>query len=401
MQRRPALFVSVAIALFLFFSVNYLSISGAGGATNGWAQNTWPASKDENTESVPDAVPGAEALGENIAGNEIPSSENPIPLIETVADDTPPSHLNEAVFQFMEDVQYAQSKLDLTSLAKYRPHNLASSGRYPTFATYLSSRNSSIHDPYFVATQQLVYRILWSPLIATTKYPFTVFVAPFIPKQQRDILAGAGANIVELPLVEWTPNQDIYARWKDLFSKLHMWNQTEYTRIAFLDSDAFPLQNIDEIFDISSPQKCIADKIEPEDVAHQKEICDYVFSGVEMMNDKQINGGVQVLSPNSAMHARLLRNMVHTDKFDSSMVEQGYLNWQFSVTGAFPTNFIPRAYNGFFPQITERFTLKVVHEKLWMSDPWGDKLFDNMWAEMLRFYDSGKFAEIRQSDGKS
>ena len=178
-----------------------------------------------------------------------------------------------------------------------------------------------------------------------------------------------------------------------------MWNQTQFTRIAFLDSDAFPLQNIDDIFDISTPQKCVAQKLEPEDLTHEQEICDYIFAGTEMLDTKEINGGVAVLSPNTAMHTRLLRNMVKTDQFDASMVEQGFLNWQFNVSGPFPTNFLPRAYNGFFPQPDERFQLKVVHEKLWALDLWGDNLFNSTWTEMLQFYDSPNFLELRQRDG--
>ena len=322
-----------------------------------------------------------------------------MPLIDEAVDDASSSHLKEEIYQFQQDVAYPHPSLDLSTLAHYRPHNLASTGQQPTYATYFSSRNTSLHDPYFIATQQVVHRTLWSPTSASTKYPFTVFVGPFIPNEQRNIFRGAGANVVELPIVDWQPTQDIYARWKDLFSKLHMWNQTQFSRIAFLDSDAFPLQNIDDIFDISTPQKCIAARLEPEDLAQEQEICDYVFAGTEMLDTKEINGGVAVLSPNTAMHARLLRNMVKTDQFDASMVEQGFLNWQFNVSGAFPTNFLPRAYNGFFPQPDERVKLKVVHEKLWAMDPWGDKIFDSTWTEMLQFYDSPSFLEARQRDG--
>ena len=299
----------------------------------------------------------------------------------------------------MKDIEYPLPSLDLSTLAHYRPHNLATAGRHPTFGTYFSSRNTSLHDPYFVATQQLIYRTLWNPTTASTKYPFTVFVGPFIPDEQRNIFRGAGANVVELPVVDWQPTEEIYARWKDLLSKMHMWNQTQFTRIAFLDSDAFPLQNIDSIFDISRPQKCIPEKLEAEDLARKEEICDYVFSGIEMMGTQEINGGVEVLTPNQAMHARLLRNLDKTDQFDNKMVEQAFLNWQFNVSGPFPTNFIPRAYNGFFPQPGERYELKVVHEKLWMFDPWGDKIFESTWMEMLRFYDGGGLSDMRQRDG--
>ena len=178
-----------------------------------------------------------------------------------------------------------------------------------------------------------------------------------------------------------------------------MWNQTQFSRIAFLDSDAFPVANIDDIFDISTPQNCVPERLEMEDLAHVKEICDYVFSGVEILNYKEINGGVLVLAPNPAMHARLLRNSDKTDQFDNSMAEQAFLNWQFNPTGAFPTHFIPRAYNGFMPSPDEQNKLKIVHEKLWIFDTWGAKIFDTTWTEMVQFYDGSTFMGLRKSDG--
>lgn len=39
--------------------------------------------------------------------------------------------------------------------------------------------------------------------VRSEKYPFTIFVAPFIPQEQRDLLAAAGALVRELPTVDW------------------------------------------------------------------------------------------------------------------------------------------------------------------------------------------------------
>ncbi len=252
-----------------------------------------------------------------------------------------------------------------------------------------------------MSTQQVIYRTLWSPTTASPRYPFTVFVAPFIPQRQRDLFLGAGAHVIELPLIDYTPvNAEIYARWKDLFSRLHMWNQTQFTRIAFLDGDAFPLQQGDDIFEAARPQKCVREKLDAADLAAVDEICDYVFSGVPMLNGAEISMAVAVLAPNEAMHARLLRNMDQTDKFDNSLVEQGYLSFQFERGGAFPVQHLPRMFNGYYPQPEERWSLKIVHEKLWIFDVWGDGLFEQGNSEMVRFYDSEEFVERRKRDGE-
>ena len=311
------------------------------------------------------------------------------------------NHLKEEIYPFQLDLDLPQPTRDLTALAKYRPHNLALTGRHPTYATYFASRSPSIRDPYFMSTQQVIYRTLWSPTTASPKYPFTVFVAPFITKQQRDLFRGAGANVIELPLIEYTPvNAEIFARWKDLFSRLHMWNQTQFTRITFLDGDAFPLKQPDDIFEVAQTQKCIREKLDAVDLAVADDICDYVFSGVQVMDQDQINMAVAVFSPNEAMHARLLRNMDQTDKFDNAMVEQAYLSYQFESMGAFPKQFLPRKFNGYYPQPDERWSLKIVHEKLWIFDVWEDGLFEKGNQEMVSFYNSEAFVDARKKDGE-
>ena len=238
MPRRPVLVASVAIVLFLVYCLNFLGTPRVGQTADSWSR-PWRASTDNAPDSglaaapaledvvqpaspiypdsglaaapaledvvkpaspiYPDSGLAAVAAPEVVEKPASPTDALPLGintpnehdnLIDTLGDGLGSSHLDEVVYPFMGDVTYPQPSLDLSTLAHFRPHNLASSGAHPTYATYLSSRNTSLHDPYFVATQQIVYRTLWSPTIASAKYPFTVFVAPFIPNEQRNILAG-------------------------------------------------------------------------------------------------------------------------------------------------------------------------------------------------------------------
>lgn len=63
---------------------------------------------------------------------------------------------------FQEDLKLPNPSFDSKKLSQYRPVNYQGPGR-PTFAAYMSTRNSSIHDPYFCGAQQLAYRLLWDP----------------------------------------------------------------------------------------------------------------------------------------------------------------------------------------------------------------------------------------------
>ena len=310
---------------------------------------------------------------------------------------------NEMVFSFQNDLTQYDQPQELTSFANLPPKFLdpIAKSHGPTFSTYLCTRNSSLYDPYFLSTEQLVYRTLWKPDTATIEgYPFTVFVAPFIAQEQRDLLRGAGANVVELSLIDWKPTVNIFARWRDLFSKLHMWNQTQFSLIAFLDSDAFPLKPLDDIFEISNLQRCKAELLtNSEDKAMEDEICDYVFSGVRMMYVQEINVGVTVFNPNKAMHKRLVRESSDPNNFDNNMAEQAFLNKYFGQDSPFPTQFIPREYNGFFANADEEDKLKVLHEKLWAftgGATWAEGMFENTHKEMISFYESEVFKKRRK-----
>jgi hypothetical protein len=63
---------------------------------------------------------------------------------------------------FQQDLTLPNPEFDIERLKTYKPVNYAGPGR-PTFAAYMSTRNSTIHDPYFCGAQQLAYRLLWDP----------------------------------------------------------------------------------------------------------------------------------------------------------------------------------------------------------------------------------------------
>lgn len=79
-----------------------------------------------------------------------------------------------------------------------------------------------------------------------TKHTMTVFVALIISEEQRGYFRAAGAVAKETALRSFVPKQSGPAGPpNDMFSKLEMWRQTEFSKITYLDSDAFPLVNVD------------------------------------------------------------------------------------------------------------------------------------------------------------
>lgn len=359
---------------------------------------------------------------------------------------------------FQDDLPNSNPTFDARNLRRFMPHNYGLEENF-TFATYLSTRNGSMHDPYFAAAQQLVYRMLWDDKIKS-KYPFTVFVAPHVPDEQRNVLAAAGAIIRELELVPWHAEQIINARWRDMFSKLNIWAQVDFDRVVLLDTDAFPIENIDGVFDVLEERECKRDLISKQVAKHERKVkregdaedegaeegeeaekgeeskdeehhddeqnkeenkpetsenpdlderelssaCTYVFAAVEH-KFSQFNGGVLIVKPNLAMHARLLRHMT-TDSFFAQTMEQAFLNEFFKQDGPFPAQLIDRTWNGFVPQEDEEGKLKVFHDKLWKMEGWLDRnitwakgMFNQSWDEMLNLYESEEFVGVRKQDG--
>lgn len=309
---------------------------------------------------------------------------------------------NEEVFDFQKDLPYGQPKMDVEKLLRYRPHHFVTRNR-PTFATFYATRNSSMRDPYFLATQQLIYRTLWHPVSRTRRHPFTVFVAPFISQEQRESFAAAGAIVRQLDLVPWNPEVRAWARWRDLFSKINMWGQSDFSRIAFLDADAMPLKNLDDIFGLSPHEQCKKELLPEEDRSVASEICGYTFTGSPSgPNSKEINTGVMVFNPNKHMQARLLRMSKETETFDNNKADQAFFNMAFAADGPFPMSFIPHEWNGFLPQKNQEGKLKIVHEKLWAfgnNAPWTQSLFAETQRAMVDLYESKHFESMRIRDG--
>ncbi|KJY02299.1 hypothetical protein TI39_contig68g00005, partial [Zymoseptoria brevis] len=211
----------------------------------------------------------------------------------------------------------------LNRMKRYAPHNFHGSGN-PTFATYYSVPSTSLKEPNFVSILHLAYRLLWHPPTRSTKYPFTVFVAPGTSDAQRNVLIAMGCLVRELdpliPAVAATAVSDMYDLPGD-FDLLNLWSQTLFERIAYFAPNVFVTGPVDEIFDLATTRKCEVEKLGVEDRKIHgtgKGLCRFVFAAVtkevgEENEDgervKEVDTGVMVLSPSLGMRRRLGREV--------------------------------------------------------------------------------------------
>lgn len=322
---------------------------------------------------------------------------------------TKSSGFNDDKWWFQNDLDpeiYPLPKFDVEKLQYLAPHNYRGLNQ-DTFATYYATRNGTLQDPFFISALQIVYRLLYDQRSKSEKHPVTVFVAPFVPEEHRKYFAAAGALVRELSLVEFVPAGVTFGRWRDMFSKLEMWRQLDFSRIAYMDSDAFPVNNTDAIFDAVQDQKCKPDLLPKEDQPFASTICDYALAGAMEAEGnffQGVNAGVLVFKPNRAMYTRLLRS-IHDErhKWDSTYMEQAYLNWMYRKDGPFPYQSIAKAWNAppdFRDKGKEHF---IVHDKMWShifddKDLWVGEHYKQTWADMLALYESEEFVRLRNED---
>jgi inositol 3-alpha-galactosyltransferase len=311
---------------------------------------------------------------------------------------------------------------DFASLSTFPAHNINEPSKN-AFATFYCDREPNVRGPYFEATQSLIWRLLWSEY--RSKYPIIVFVCPFIPEENRRVLMGQGAIVKEIELLDdIIPDESIATkRWIDVLSKLNLWKEVEWKRLVFLDSDAFPIRNIDDIFDLVPVQRCKKEALTPEDKAimdsgiGKEYMCDYVYAGVPYFGEDHVNAGMMILKPNLDMHAKLIRAARNTEDYNVEEMEQGVLKSKngFTLDGAFPVNRLPPIWNA-LPEYYRKHRaegletsigpIRVLHAKLW-NRLWGgwnnltelNDMWDLDWMKMCRFFDEdfSGFVEARQT----
>lgn len=81
------------------------------------------------------------------------------------------------------------------------------------------------------------------------RYPFLLLTAsslsrPVLNKLEANNISVRMINPLESPIRGWT-----HRRWRSTYSKLRIFEQTEYEKIVYLDADMLICKNIDELFD--------------------------------------------------------------------------------------------------------------------------------------------------------
>jgi lipopolysaccharide biosynthesis glycosyltransferase len=128
-------------------------------------------------------------------------------------------------------------------------------------------------------------------------------------------MAKCGWKQIAVPVIENPQPQlegDRYALRK-VYTKLHVWNHTQYERVLYLDLDTLPVAQFAQLFEHKLDPSCDAGAMVVDIIA------------VKIHDDQYFNSGVILVLPSKQLWHDLLGNVTLVSH-DHSFADQNYLN---------------------------------------------------------------------------
>lgn len=237
------------------------------------------------------------------------------------------------------------------------------------------------HDKYFVATRILIWHLLHNPSTRTKDVDVVVMVDPSVSESRRSRLSRDGAILHSVEFVDSStdlhPGSD---RWKDIMTKLRVFQMTQYKRILMLDGDSMLLHPLDPIFDDPAAQiqitqehekptnlsalpetYLLASLAEPTDSRHS-----FPLPKSDIKTPGYFNAGFFMLAPSEAAFEHYCSYLKVPGSFSTTYMEQDLLNHAHRWDGPMPWKELDYKWNVRYPN-QEDFDKGLVsmHEKWW------------------------------------
>ncbi len=117
-----------------------------------------------------------------------------------------------------------------------------------------------------------------------SKYPMCILYTDNLKEETKSKIKETNCNVIEIPNLGLEKTQH---NWHNTFSKLEIFNQTQFGKLVYLDVDILLRSNVDELFDHEHLSMC--------------------WFGSEHKNLKLYNSGVMVLKPNKSDYDSLFK----------------------------------------------------------------------------------------------
>ena len=260
-------------------------------------------------------------------------------------------------------------------------------------------------DYYFEATRILAYRLLHKSdtkdlqgrrLIVLT----TESVLPF----QIRALQDTGAIVRPVAAIAPPKGTDptrVNPQWKDQYTKLALWNMTEFSRILYIDADILPIRPMSPVFD--TPLSIDKDGEEyifgaTYDSAWLRDFGRYSRPvPTPGPNDTHaggaFNAGMFFIKPSRKQAAyvqSIYETPVEGQDFTNGM-EQDMLHYAYRDEGEYPWTRLSQMYNTQWPRLEDWEVSHALHDKMWREDSpvqWDLRRYWYVaWGEMLGWMD--------------
>jgi alpha-N-acetylglucosamine transferase len=291
---------------------------------------------------------------------------------------------------------------------KWQPTELKDVKSKFAFATFLAGdKDTGIDDPFFVGVRLLTYQLLHANDTASRDrtIPLIVLVTKNVSADKRVRLQKDGAVVVEADWIDpkWvlTDNE----RWKDVMTKLRLWELTQFERICQLDGDTVLSKPLDGIFADPAVQSQITLQKPKETKSDEGTMPPtYSFAGFPEMKEKHgyppteenhdfpnmnyLNAGFFVFKPSLQMLSYYLSLLELPDRFSPILPEQNLFNYAHRPQGNMPWKSLKNTWNlhNAIPADVEGGVASV-HSKWW--DPLDAKMLP--WLAERRWRMEGFF----------
>ncbi|THY14358.1 nucleotide-diphospho-sugar transferase [Aureobasidium pullulans] len=266
-------------------------------------------------------------------------------------------------------------------------------------------------DGYYVSTRVLGYQLMHSTTAGTNaSIPFVVVVTDETHPRKRARLEKDGAIVIEVSRISpgWAIPGD--SRWKDMMTKLRLFELTQFAKICYIDSDHLVTDRLDGIFydEATITQHTLQDPKNMRDdeaamprtymMAAHTDYWGYEHPYPPPTDGTYMNFGFAVFTPSKALFNYYLSVLGIPGRFDMGMQEQSLINYAHRREGNMPWKPLWHGWNVNWPTEKDwRGGAKSFHAKYWDTDPSHDKVLKGIWreqrAEMEGFYrgrDGGK-----------
>jgi alpha-N-acetylglucosamine transferase len=299
--------------------------------------------------------------------------------------------------------QSPQSEIPTEQHAHHANHTVPvpKKGKRYAYATFLSAgRNElEIEHLYITAVRTLAYQLLIHPETKTKKdIPFIVMVPPHVPVDVRTQLEDEGVQVIAVENLfpeswEASPGE---RRWIDQYTKLRLFELTQFDRIAYMDSDMLVTRCLDDLFDEPEITTVLHTKDNPDQIKEDEAgmPSTYVLAGVvdnwgtgghpaEIKPESDLNGGFLVLRPDQELFDYYKSVLELDGRVYKGFMEMSLLNYAHRGDGNMPWKALsPGRWNSNWP--TEGDVERgcaTLHDKFWDKGNawWIDRKLVEMW----------------------